>query len=124
MPASRHTEAPPSRIGRWWRRQHVDRHAHQRQRHDGRAAHGIDVADGVGGGDAAEVERVVDDGHEEVGGGDQRLLVVELVDRGVVGGLDAHQQLGRGMGIAAVPLRISRQHAGRDLAAAAAAVSL
>jgi hypothetical protein len=73
-------------------RQHVDRHAHQRQRHDGRAAHGVDVADGVGGGDAAEVERVVDDGHEEVGGGDQRLLVVEPVDGGVVGGLDAHQQ--------------------------------
>jgi hypothetical protein len=102
-------------------RQHVDRHAHQRQRHDGRAAHGIDVADGVGGGDAAEVERVVDDGHEEVGGGDQRLLVVEPVDGGVVGGLDAHQQL-FGDGHLRRALEDVRQHAGRDLAAAAAAV--
>ena len=73
--------------------QHVDRHADERQRQDRPPAHGVDVADRVGGGDAAEVERVVDDGHEEVGGGDQRLLVVELVDRGVVGGLDADQQL-------------------------------
>ena len=74
-------------------RQHVDRHADQRQRQDRPAAHRIDVADGVGRGDAAEVERVVDDRHEEVGGGDQRLLVVELIDGRVVGGLDAHQQL-------------------------------
>ena len=94
MPAARHTDAPPSRMRPMVRGgQHVDRHAHQRQRQDRPAAHRIDVADRVGGGDAAEVERVVDDRHEEVGGGDQRLLVVELVDGGVVGGLDADQQL-------------------------------
>ena len=101
--------------------QHADRHAHQRQRHDRLAAHGVDVGDRVGGGDAAEVERVVDDRHEEVGGGDQRLLVVELVDGGVVGGLDAHQQFRRHRQ-ARRALEDFGQHAGRDLAAAAAAV--
>ena len=102
-------------------RQHVDRHAHQRQRHDRPAAHGVHVADGVGGGDAPEVERVVDDGHEEVGGGDQRLLVVEAVDGGVVAGLDAHQQF-RGDRHLRRALEDVRQHAGRDLATAAATV--
>src|SRR5690606_40525164 len=101
--------------------QHVDRHAHQRQSQDGLAAHRIDVGDGVGGGDAAEVERVVDDRHEEIGGGDQRLLVVEPVDRGVVGGLDAHEQFGRHRQPRAAPEDLG-QHARRDLAAAAAAV--
>eukprot|EP01137_Pigoraptor_chileana_P023878 Opistho-2@7252 len=101
--------------------QHVDGHAHERQRHDGRAAHGVHVADGVGGGDAAEVVRVVDDGHEEIGGGDQRLLVVELVHGGVVGGLDAHQQL-LGHGHRAGALEDFAEHAGGDLAAAAAPV--
>ena len=69
--------------------------ATKRERHDRPAAHRVDVADRVGRGDAAEVERIVDDRHEEVGGRDQRLLVVELVDGGVVGGLDADHQLGR-----------------------------
>ena len=101
--------------------EHVDGHAHQGQRHDGGAAHGVHIGDGVGGGDAAKVERIVDDGHEEVGGGNQRLLVVELVDSGVIGRLDAHQQLRRqrhgGGGLEDV-----RQHARRNLAAAAAAM--
>ena len=102
-------------------RQHADRHADQRQRHDRLAAHGVHVGDRVGGGDAAEVVGIVDDRHEEIGGGDQRLLVVELVDGCVVGGFDAHQQLGwqRHAGRA---LQDLGQHAGRDLAAAAATV--
>jgi hypothetical protein len=116
------TEAPPSRMRPMvCDRQHVDRHAHQRQRQDRRAAHRIDVADRIGGGDAPEVEGVVDDGHEEVGGGDQRLLVVQPVDRGVVGGLDADQQLGRHRE-GGRALQDLGQHAGGDLAAAATAV--
>ena len=79
--------------------QHIDGHAHQRQRHDGRAAHGVDVGDGVGGGNAAKVKRIVHDGHEEVGSGNQRLLVVEFVDGCVVRRLNAHHQfLGNGHG--------------------------
>jgi hypothetical protein len=38
--------------------QHVDRYAHPRQRQDRPAAHRIDIAEGVGGGVAAEVEGV------------------------------------------------------------------
>ena len=94
MPAARHTDSPPCEdAADGLRGQHVDRHADQRQRQDRPAAHRIDIGDRVGRGDAAEVVRVVDDRHEEVGGRDQRLLVVELVHRGVVGGLDADQQL-------------------------------
>jgi hypothetical protein len=87
----------------------------------GSAAHRVHVADGVGGRDAPELVGVVHDGHEEVGGGDQRLLVVEPVDCRVVGGLDAHHELGRDHSPRVV-LEDLRQHAGRDLAAAAAAV--
>ena len=76
-------------------RQLVDRHADQRQREQRRAAHRIDVGDRVGRGDGAEVERVVDDRHEEVGRRDDRLVLVDPVDGGVVGGLDADQQLRR-----------------------------
>ena len=79
----------------------VDGHGDQRERHDGFAAHRVDVADGVGGGDAAELIRVVDDRHEEVGGRDERLFVVQAVDGGVVGGLDADHQFLRNQSAAA-----------------------
>ena len=63
------------------------------QRQDRRAAHRVDVRERIGGGDTPEVEGVIDDRHEEIGGGDHRLGVVELIDRGVVGGLGADQEL-------------------------------
>ena len=74
-------------------RQLVDRHADQRQREQRRAAHRVDVRDRVRCGDAAEVERIVDDRHEEVGGRDDRLLVVQPIHRRVVGRFDADEQL-------------------------------
>ncbi len=78
----------------------------QRQRHDRPAAHRVHVADRVGGGDAAEVERVVDDRHEEVGRGHQRLLVVQAVHRRVVRRLVADQRV----------LRVDPGQAGEPLA--------
>ena len=48
---------------------------------------------------------VINDRQEKFGGSHQRLLVVERVDRSVVG-LNVHQQL-LGMGMTPVPLRIS-----------------
>ncbi len=102
-------------------RELVDGHRDQGQGHDRPAAHRIDVADGVGGGDAAKVVRVVDDGHEEIGGGDQRLLVVEAIDGGVVGGLDADQQFLR-HDAAGARAQDLREHGRRDPATAAAAV--
>ncbi|MNQ67926.1 hypothetical protein D3C85_824660 [compost metagenome] len=106
-------------LGDDFHRQLVDRHGDQRQRHDRAPAHRVDVADRVGRGDAAELVGVVHDGHEEIGGGDQRLLVVEPVDCRVVGGLDADHELGRNQP-ARMVLEDLRQHARRDLAAAAA----
>ena len=103
------------------RAQDRHRHADQGQRHDGLAAHGIDVADRVGRGDATEVMRVVDDRHEEVGRGDQRLFVVEPIDGGVIRRLYPDEQFA-GDGEGTRPLEDFREHARRDLAAAAAAV--
>ena len=104
-------------------RQLLERHADQRERHDRARAHRVDVGDRVGRGDAAEVVRVVDDRREEIGGGDQRLRVVQAVDRGVVRGLGADQKI-----LGQKPAqRHRREHLGqdrrRDLAAAAAAVA-
>ena len=101
--------------------QHIDGHAHQSQSHDGCATHGIHIADGVGGGDAAKVKRVIHDGHEEVGGGNQRLLIVELVHRCVVGCFNAHQQLGWD-GHGAGAFENLAQHAWGNLAAATTTV--
>jgi hypothetical protein len=74
-------------------RQLVDRHADQRQCEQRRAAHRVDVRDGIGCRDRAEIEGVVDDRHEEVGRRDDRLRVIDPVDRRVVRRLDADQQL-------------------------------
>jgi hypothetical protein len=71
-----------------------NRHAHEGKRHDGPPSHGIDIGDGIGGRNRAEVKGVIDDGHEEVRGGDQGLCIIELVDRCIVCGADTDQQLG------------------------------
>ena len=70
-------------------RQFVYRHADQRQRHDRCAAHGVHVGNRIGRGNPAEVIRVIDNRHEEVRGRDQRLLVIEFINSGVIGGFDA-----------------------------------
>ena len=49
---------------------------------------------GIGGSDGAEVIGIVDDGWKEVDCGDDSLLLVELVDRGVVGRGEANQEVG------------------------------
>ena len=107
-------------------RQLVDRHADQRQRKQRRAAHRVNIGDRIRCGDAAEVERIVDDRHEEIGGRDDRLLVVQPIHRRVVGRFDADEQFLR-HNPRSVPQRAVREHvaqySGRDLAAAAAAVA-
>ena len=59
------------------------------------AAHRVDVRQRVGGRDAPERVRVVDDRGEEVGGLHERQLVAELHDAGVVGGVgrDEHARV-------------------------------
>ena len=69
------------------------------------AAHGVDVGQRIGGCDAAEIERVIDDGHEKVRGRDNGLPIVDLEDRGIVGGLRSHQEM----------FELARRHLGQDL---------
>jgi hypothetical protein len=68
------------------------------QGQEGRAAHRVDIRHRVRGCDAAPVVRVVDDRGEEVEGGDDRPVLVQRPDRGVVARIDTHQDLGRHAG--------------------------
>ncbi len=74
------------------RRQLGDRPAENGDRHDRFAAHGVHVADGVGSRNAAEIEWIVDDRHEEVGGADDADAVANVVHRRIVAGFIADQQ--------------------------------
>ena len=60
------------------------------------AAHGEHVAARVGGGDGAEVRRVVDERREEVGRRHERDVVAQPVDRGVVERRQADEQVAVG----------------------------
>src|SRR5690554_1929182 len=71
--------------------QFVHRHAKYRERQDRLAAHRIDVRKGVGGGDAAVVERVIDNPGEKIGGCDERALVVETLRRLIISVHGANQ---------------------------------
>ncbi len=71
----------------------VDGPAQDGNGHQGRATHCIDVADGVDAGDTAEVDRVVDDGHEEVGGADDARAVAEIIDGGVIARVVANKEM-------------------------------
>ena len=103
------------------RGQLADGHAHNRQRHDGLRAHGIDIGQCIGGRDTAEIHRIVHDGHEEIGGGDDGLIVVEAVHRRVVAGLGSDHQIGVDQPPGHVGQNFA-QHGRRNFAAAAAAV--
>ena len=90
-----------------------------REREQRRAAHREDVVERVRRGDPAEERRIVDERREEVEREDERALVVELVDGGVVRGREPDEQvLGLGRDEAAQQLLEPR---GRVLRRAAAA---
>ncbi len=59
----------------------------------GASAHGVNVAQGIGGRDLAEGVRVVDDGREEIHGLHQRLRGRNFVHSGVVGCIKANQNV-------------------------------
>ena len=90
---------------------------------DGLAAHGVDIADGVGGGDAAKGEGVIDDGHEEVGGGDNALTVADIDHGRVILAAVANDQ-GRVVEARDLALEDGVEYLGRDFAAAASAVAV
>ena len=66
----------------------------QVQHEQGPAAHGVDVRQGVGGGDAAEVAGVVHHRRKEVQRHDQRPVRGDPVDGGVVHGRRVHEDSG------------------------------
>ena len=68
--------------------------AYVSQRGDGASAHGVDVAQRIGGGDLAEGVGVVHDGSEEIDGLHQREIGGDFVDAGVVGMIEADQNVG------------------------------
>ncbi len=74
------------------------RETHDVQGQQGLAPHGVDVAQGVGGGNGAELDGVVGNGREKVHSEDQRRLVVQAIDGGIVPGLNAHQEVRVGHG--------------------------
>ena len=77
--------------------EHLDRkllrEGGDREREQRRAAHGEDVVQRVRRGDRAERPRIVDERREEVDREDERALVVEPVDRRVVGGIEPDEQV-------------------------------
>ena len=120
-PAAATASAPPRRISRSTSGPSVSSGKATRlsARH-GPAAHRVDVRERVGGGDAPERVRVVDDRREEVDGLHDRDVVAERDDAGVVGGVggDEHARVRR-----ARQAREDRPQVGRgELAAAAGAV--
>lgn len=57
-------------------------------------AHGVDIGEGVGGGDGAKIVGGIDDGGEEVHGVDNGLFVIETIDSGIIGGGEADEKIG------------------------------
>ena len=86
------------------------------------SAHGVDVADGVGRRDAPKGAWVVYDGHEEVRGGDGRRPVPEVIDRRVIAGPMAHEQVWV-VRLRAELTKNAVEHTGGNLAAATGTVA-
>lgn len=76
-----------------FRRRGVDWPAEDGNRHNRFPAHSENIADGVGGGDAAKVERVIDNRHKEIGGADDRGAITEIVNGGIIAGFVADKQV-------------------------------
>ncbi len=70
--------------------------ADQIQGSQGFSAHGVDVAEGIGSCNSAEIVWSIDDGGEEIGGQNQGQVVVELVDGRIVRRRAAHENFGIG----------------------------
>ncbi len=68
--------------------------AHQSQRGDGAAAHGVNVTQGVGGGDLAKSVGIVHHGSEEIDGLHQGQVGADPVHTRVIGVIEAHQYVG------------------------------
>jgi hypothetical protein len=83
--------------------------------------HRINIGQCVGRSDTAEVEGIIHDGHEKVGGRDDGLLIIQAINRRIVAGLRADQQVGKRHFFFCFTENFLQQGGG-DFAAAAATV--
>jgi len=104
-------------------RQFFNRPTEHGDGHERRAAHRVNIADGVHRSDLPEVEWVVHDGHKKICGADDGLAVAEVEHGGVVLGVVADEELRAGRGLAGDAENFV-QHLGRNFAAAARAVAV
>ncbi len=74
------------------RAKYVNRHAYERERHDGRSTHGIDIRDCVGGGDTSKRIRIINNWHKEVCGSNDGLVLINLIDSSIIRGANAYKQ--------------------------------
>ncbi|BDB39771.1 hypothetical protein IWGMT90018_02170 [Mycobacterium kiyosense] len=114
-----HRQSAAQHLGHQLQRQQVPRPADQVDRDHRAAAHRIDVRQRVGRGDPAPVVGVVDDGREEVGGGQHGKIANQDGGR-VVSVVQPDEHVGAGL-TGQAPDRLF-EFARRDLAGAAAAV--
>ena len=98
---------------------HGFRRAEDVQSQLGLPAHGVDVTEGVGGGDFAVEVGIIHNGREKVGGLDQGQILAQHIDAGVVAFVVSHHQPGVRMGLEAI--QHFGQGSGPHLGAAAGA---
>ena len=92
-PAARTRSSAPASIVAEHLRRKLLRERGDREREERSAAHREDVVERVRRGDRAERPRIVDERREEVDREDDRALVVEAVDRGVVGRVEPDEEI-------------------------------
>ena len=68
-------------------------HAQKVHGHSRSPAHGVHIAEGVGGGDLSEPEGIIHNGRKEIHGMNGRDLISNAVHTGIVIGVEAHQQI-------------------------------
>ena len=65
-------------------RQLIDRPTQNRDGHHRCSAHCVDVRNGIGRRNAAKSQRIIDDGHKEIGGADHCRTIAQIVHCGIV----------------------------------------
>ena len=67
--------------------------AHQIQAGEWTASHSVDVTQRIGGTDLSEQIRIVYWRCDKIGGDDQSGLIIQLIDAGIVAGIETNQQV-------------------------------
>ena len=104
-------------------RQYIDRPSQDGNRQQGRTAHRVDIADGIGSCNAPEVIRVIHDGHEEIGGGNDTPGLINSINGRIITGAVAHPELRVKM-LGAAPRNDDIEDFRRDLAATTGTVAV